>query len=242
MTIREFWHDIRDRFSDDHRDHPRHASHRDGGQRSWERNRSDEQRNFGDVRTWERRDRDEWRNERPPSGPTGSERFLQNSSGRTRGSYDPGVFKGKTWSADDRSGDWTERNIDDYSEYGVGYVEMGWPDRYSSTLYGVSYRGRGPQNYRRDDNRIREDICELMTEDDDLDPSDIEVNVQNGEVTLTGSVESRSDKRRAEDLAERVWGVRDVHNRLQVIRARDTFLGNREALAGSSLGATGTRQ
>ena len=81
-----------------------------------------------------------------------------------------------------------------------------------------------------------------MTEDDELDPSEVEVTVQNGEVTLIGSVESRGDKRRAEHLAERVPGVWDVHNRLQVMRARDTFLGNREALAGSSLGATGTRQ
>ncbi len=239
MTIREFWHDIRDRFSDE----PRHASHRDRDwQRSWERNRSDEQRQFSNARDWERRDRDAWRDDRTRIGPTDTERFLQNTSGRTRGSYHPEVSKDITWSAADRSGDWTGRDIDDFSEYGVGYVEMGWPDRYSSTLYGVSYRGRGPQNYRRNDDRIREDICELMTEDDELDPSEVEVTVQNGEVTLIGSVESRGDKRRAEHLAERVPGVWDVHNRLQVMRARDTFLGNREALAGSSLGATGTRQ
>lgn len=239
MTIREFWHDIRDRFSDERH---QHASHRD---RDWnrggDRDRFEEPRQASDARDWQRRDRDVWSDRPDPNMRTGSERFLPNS-GRTRGAYDPGVWKGNTWSADDRSNSWAERNIDDYAEYAAGYTEIGWPDRYSSTLYGVSYRGRGPQNYRRNDNRIREDICELMTEDDELDPSDVEVNVQNGEVTLTGSVESRNDKRRAEDLAERIPGVRDVHNRLQVMRARDTFLGNREALAGSSVGTTGTRQ
>ena len=38
----------------------------------------------------------------------------------------------------------------------------------------------------------------------------------NGEVTLTGSVPDRHAKRLAEDLAEDVWGVRDVQNQIRV--------------------------
>ena len=43
-----------------------------------------------------------------------------------------------------------------------------------------------------------------------------EVRVENGEVTLTGTVEDRHAKRLAEDLAERSLGVADVHNQLHV--------------------------
>jgi hypothetical protein len=49
-----------------------------------------------------------------------------------------------------------------------------------------------------------------------LDASDVEVNVQNAEVTLTGTVNSRRDKRMAEDIADAVTGVMNVENRLRV--------------------------
>jgi osmotically-inducible protein OsmY len=55
-----------------------------------------------------------------------------------------------------------------------------------------------------------------MTDDPVLDPSDIEVRVENCEVTLSGTVESRAMKRRAEDIAASVSGVIDVHNRLRI--------------------------
>ena len=69
--------------------------------------------------------------------------------------------------------------------------------------------------FRRSDPRIREDVCECLTQDEDLDASEIEVGVADGEVTLTGNVTSRLDKRYAEDLSARVSGVRDVHNLLR---------------------------
>ena len=81
------------------------------------------------------------------------------------------------------------------------------------------YVGRGPKGYKRPDDRIREEICDRMTEDPMLDASEIEVEVIDGEVTLTGSVMSRDQKRRAEEtVAERISGVRDVTNRLRVTR------------------------
>jgi len=51
-----------------------------------------------------------------------------------------------------------------------------------------------------------------------VDASDIDVRVNDGEVTLEGSVRERREKRIAEDVAERVAGVRDVHNLLRVNR------------------------
>lgn len=80
------------------------------------------------------------------------------------------------------------------------------------------HRGRGPKDYRRSDDRVREEICDCMTDDPVLDASDIVVQVSSGEVTLSGSVSSRDQKRRAEDVAERVSGVTDVTNQLRVSR------------------------
>jgi osmotically-inducible protein OsmY len=78
------------------------------------------------------------------------------------------------------------------------------------------YVGRAPRGYQRSDERIREDVCERMCDCGELDASDIEVHVMNAEVTLTGTVYDRQDKRLAEDLADQVSGVREVHNQLRV--------------------------
>jgi osmotically-inducible protein OsmY len=80
----------------------------------------------------------------------------------------------------------------------------------------MGYRGRGPLNYTRSDERIREDLNERLTDADDLDASGITVEVSNGVATLSGSVEERWMKHRAEDLADSCSGVRDVHNQIQV--------------------------
>ncbi len=81
-----------------------------------------------------------------------------------------------------------------------------------------SYRGRGPKNYQRSDERIREDICERLTYDDAVDASDVEVNVSDALVTLSGTVHDRYEKRRAEDIADSVTGVKDVQNEIRVYR------------------------
>ena len=80
---------------------------------------------------------------------------------------------------------------------------------------------RGPRGYKRSDERLREEVCERLGHDWDVDASDIEVNVANGEVTLSGSVDDRRQKFRVEHLADGVWGVNEVHNQLRVKRERD---------------------
>ena len=75
--------------------------------------------------------------------------------------------------------------------------------------------GRGPRNYRRPDERILEEVCERIARCG-IFAEDIEVSVKAGEVTLTGSVEDRRDKRMIEELADSVFGVRDVHNQVRV--------------------------
>lgn len=83
---------------------------------------------------------------------------------------------------------------------------------------GGGFRGRGPRNYTRSDQRITEDLCERLTEADDIDASGIEVQVSQGMVTLSGTVGERWMKHRAEDMAEACGGVRDVENLIRVQR------------------------
>jgi osmotically-inducible protein OsmY len=78
------------------------------------------------------------------------------------------------------------------------------------------HRGRGPKNYQRSDDRIRDDVNDRLTDDPHVDASEIDVSVQNREVTLTGTVNSRFEKRHAEDIAESVSGVAHVQNNLRV--------------------------
>jgi hypothetical protein len=78
------------------------------------------------------------------------------------------------------------------------------------------FAGRGPKGYKRSDERIEEDVCERLTENSELDASDITVEVQNSEVTLSGTVEDRYFKRLAEDIVESVSGVTDIHNQIRI--------------------------
>lgn len=87
--------------------------------------------------------------------------------------------------------------------------------------FGESHRGKGPKGYRRSDDRIREDVSDRLADDHWLDASAIEVSVANCDVTLTGTVKSRDDKRRAEAMAETVSGVDHVQNNLRVERTED---------------------
>jgi len=83
------------------------------------------------------------------------------------------------------------------------------------------FRGRGPKGYTRTDARIREDVCERLSWDEEVDASEIEVKVENGEVILEGRVATRPMKQLAEDLAQRVPGVIDVRNAIRVKPAAD---------------------
>ncbi|RYZ06128.1 MAG: BON domain-containing protein [Myxococcales bacterium] len=99
---------------------------------------------------------------------------------------------------------------------------------------GGGFAGRGPKGYTRTDDRIREDVCDRLSVDDDVDATEIEVRVENGEVTLEGTVETRRMKHQAENLADEVSGVKDVHNRLRVLKGflnelKDKVSGHEEA-------------
>ncbi len=86
-------------------------------------------------------------------------------------------------------------------------------------------RGRGPRrpvdmrDLGDEDTRIWNEVSGCLTEDWYVDGTEITVSVDNGEVTLDGVVENRAEKRLAEDCADSVPGVVDVHNRLRIRQA-----------------------
>lgn len=76
--------------------------------------------------------------------------------------------------------------------------------------------GKGPKGYKRSDERIREEVSEALYRDYHVDASEIEVDVKDGIVTLSGTVDSRQSKRAAEECIENLTGVSDVHNRIRI--------------------------
>jgi CBS domain-containing protein len=107
----------------------------------------------------------------------------------------------------------------DHSNYGMGPGNNRFGNDATASRGEVrrgEHQGRGPKGYQRSDDRIREDINERLTDDAMIDASEIDVQVQNREVILTGTVRDRNEKRRAEDLAESVSGVNHVQNNLRI--------------------------
>ena len=100
----------------------------------------------------------------------------------------------------------------------------------------MDHRGRGPKGYTRSDERIKEDANDHLTHDPSVDASHITVSVESGEVTLSGTVNSRFAKRRAEDCVDRVSGVKHVQNNLRV---QDRMSGNQSGTGHSSSGQSG---
>lgn len=216
MTLRDLW-----------RGRERHGEHRD---RPWGRSMSDDWRSGEGWRDEGRYGRERGgvfgASEREYSG--GGQRYGERSwspesdysSGR---SYGQSGYEGYGEHERDegRYGSGSYGREFERGEYGRGYGggyggSQGYGGGYA---YGTGpFRGRGPRGYQRSDDRIREDVCERLTDDPEIDASNMEVAVKDGEVTLSGTVSSRDDKRRAEECAEETSGVKDVHNGLRVSR------------------------
>ena len=162
----------------------------------WERPR--EQREFGGRERFEQQGRFE-----QGSGRSGGYGYGGGSSGHGGSGVGPRGLPNRA------GGGWREEG----ASFGRGgFGEGSW----GGLRQQGRYAGRGPKGYQRSDERLKEEICDRLTAAPDIDAVEIEVIVQGGEVTLQGSVPDRSMKRAAEDTAEEISGVQQVHNRLRV--------------------------
>lgn len=79
-----------------------------------------------------------------------------------------------------------------------------------------SFQGLGPRGYERSDERLKELICERLTDDPRIDASDLCVDVSQRVVKLSGTVQDRRTKYEVEELVESCGGVKDIDNQLRV--------------------------
>jgi osmotically-inducible protein OsmY len=202
-------------------------------------------------RGWENERDDDMRESRYGSyGRSGAERGYSEGMrdySSQRYNYPTGFRSGESYGERSRGYDYDRQGYDRGDD-------RGWWDRASDAVaswFGDEeaerrrrmdqqreHRGRGPKGYRRSDERIKEDVNDRLSDDYYLDASDVEVTVTNTEVTLSGTVNNRNDKRRAEDLAESVSGVSNVENRLRV--KQQSGYGNYSTSGANTGSGTGT--
>jgi osmotically-inducible protein OsmY len=82
------------------------------------------------------------------------------------------------------------------------------------------HTGKGPRGYRRSDDRIREDVSDLLERDPDIDAGDVVVAVVDGVVTLSGTVADRQMKRLLLVVVDEVPGVKDVESSVRLRQGR----------------------
>jgi osmotically-inducible protein OsmY len=68
----------------------------------------------------------------------------------------------------------------------------------------------------KQDDRIRQDVLRQLIWQTDIQSEEIEVEVQNSAVALSGCVETRFDKMEAENAAKVVFGVSSVTNNIRI--------------------------
>lgn len=163
-----------------------------------------------DPQAYERRYRDE---------PYYEERY---------GEGEPSRFPGRGWSSRPRAGErpGVRGDAGIGGSYSGNYESL---ERYEPRRYRQGggqalergFRGRGPRDYMRTDERIREDVCERLWDADDVDASDVSVAVKEGVVTLSGDVEQRRTKHRIEDIVDDCNGVQDIRNEIRVQRRNE---------------------
>jgi osmotically-inducible protein OsmY len=88
-------------------------------------------------------------------------------------------------------------------------------DYSSGDWWRLGYEGSGSIQRQRADGIVTSDICARIATHDALDPSDVRVRTQHGVVTLSGVVDTRHDRRVAEQIVREVPGVKDVLNQLR---------------------------
>jgi osmotically-inducible protein OsmY len=202
---------------------------------------------FGDDEAVRRRRMDEqerWREERWRTG--------ERDYGPSRNVGSDRPYSERDYSIGSAPGGWRNEGYREYADrYGrpysaasdIGNTQEFGREAYAGRRYGREwasteswrvpgpYAGRGPRGYQRSDERIGEELNDRLTAHGLIDATEIQCQIQNGEVTLTGFVDSRQAKRAAEDLAEDITGVREVHNQLRIrSHAEDTGVGRTSAL------------
>lgn len=155
----------------------------------------------------------------PYGGGEGDSRYFTGQQGSWVVGSPYGARGGRGYGADYREHGYTGRHDPEdrgFWDRASDEVASWFGDEDAARRRDLDHRGRGPKDYIRSDDRIREDANDRLTDDPIIDASNVTLTVQTGEITLNGTVGNRAEKRRAEDLVERISGVKHVQNNLRV--------------------------
>jgi osmotically-inducible protein OsmY len=109
--------------------------------------------------------------------------------------------------------DWSSYSGNRSESAGSRYGNQYGPGRGYQQQQGT--RRQGPKGYQRSDDRIREQMVERFMESD-VELQDVECDVKDGIVSLSGTVKSRHCRHELENIADSVWGVKEVNNNIKI--------------------------
>lgn len=72
------------------------------------------------------------------------------------------------------------------------------------------------QNNQRTDKEIGDEVSVALSENSDIDASEISVEVVDGNVFLRGQIDNRSAKKMAEESIGNISGIKDIFNELAI--------------------------
>lgn len=113
--------------------------------------------------------------------------------------------KGASYPQDDRM----EPSRD--ADLGFGESGTGW-----NRDVGRDHSGRGPKGWKLSDEKLKDKVSEVLFHSHDVDPSELEVTVEDNVVYLKGNIQSKGMRRVAEDLVGSIPGVIDVFTQLKI--------------------------
>jgi hypothetical protein len=109
-----------------------------------------------------------------------------------------------------------QQTVYGYGQQGFASRNPEYRDAWSQNQHPEPLGGQGAADTERSDREIREDARRALASERRVDTSHVEAVVQNGIVFLTGVVEDRRTKKRAEAIVEDISGVVDVQNQLRI--------------------------
>jgi hypothetical protein len=100
----------------------------------------------------------------------------------------------------------------------------------------ANQRDRESAAYGATDERVREDVADLLARHPGIEVGDIDLMVADGVVTLAGTVDEANTSRTVEDAIGKVAGVKAVNNRLRVSQGRLNEVLNDFSASGTGTG------
>ncbi|HEX9525109.1 MAG TPA: BON domain-containing protein [Reyranella sp.] len=110
---------------------------------------------------------------------------------------------------------------------------------HTATAEEDALEAREPAGYRHSDASVKEQILRRLALEEGLDVGGITIEVQDCEVTLSGSVRCYADMQRAEALACAIEGVKLVRNGLASVESPPQAADGRPAGTAPKMGKPG---